>query len=179
MDYSPTGSSVHGFSQARIMEWVVISISRGPSWPRDWSGVSCIGRQLLYLLAYCTHVAIFKIWLFVRFYENKNQLNKESKAVWPRTCYSKGVSHCYLHFAKDSNAGREMGNVVVEERGQATAVPLEAVGVGKLKGCVSDFLLLVQSWNWGVLGKPSVNNQVLIIWGQLLQESLFSSLDCY
>ena len=25
------GSSVHGFSQARIMEWVVISISRGPS----------------------------------------------------------------------------------------------------------------------------------------------------
>ena len=35
-----------------------------------------------------------------------------------------------MHFAKDSNAGREMGNVIVEERGQATAVPLEAVERG-------------------------------------------------
>ena len=66
MDYSPTGSSVHGFSQARIMEWLVISISRGSSWPRDWTHVSCVGRQVLYHwatrkalhVAYCTHVAI-------------------------------------------------------------------------------------------------------------------------
>ena len=29
MDYSPTGSSVHGIYQARIIEWVVISFSRG------------------------------------------------------------------------------------------------------------------------------------------------------
>ena len=28
MDYSPSGSSVHGISQARIMEWVAISFSR-------------------------------------------------------------------------------------------------------------------------------------------------------
>ena len=31
MDYSPPGSSVHGMLQARILEWVVISISRGSS----------------------------------------------------------------------------------------------------------------------------------------------------
>ena len=31
MDYSPTGSSVHGILQARILEWVVISSSRGSS----------------------------------------------------------------------------------------------------------------------------------------------------
>ena len=29
MGYSPPGSSVHGISQARILEWVVISFSRG------------------------------------------------------------------------------------------------------------------------------------------------------
>ena len=29
MDYSPPGSSVHGISQARILEWVAISFSRG------------------------------------------------------------------------------------------------------------------------------------------------------
>ena len=43
-DYSPPGSSVHGISQARILEWVAMSASRGSSQPRDRthvSGVSC------------------------------------------------------------------------------------------------------------------------------------------
>ena len=31
MDYSPPGSSVHGISQARILEWVAVSFSRGSS----------------------------------------------------------------------------------------------------------------------------------------------------
>ena len=35
MDYSPPHSSVHGISQARILEWVAISFSRESSWPRD------------------------------------------------------------------------------------------------------------------------------------------------
>ena len=51
MDCSPPGSSIHGISQARILEWVAISFSRGSSRPRNWtpiSCVSCIGRQILY-----------------------------------------------------------------------------------------------------------------------------------
>ena len=35
MDYNLAGSSVHGISQARILERVAISPSRGSSWPRD------------------------------------------------------------------------------------------------------------------------------------------------
>ena len=35
MDCSPLGSSVHGISQARILEWVVISFFRASSQPRD------------------------------------------------------------------------------------------------------------------------------------------------
>ena len=31
MDYNPSGSSVHGILQARILEWVAISFSRGSS----------------------------------------------------------------------------------------------------------------------------------------------------
>ena len=42
MDYSPPGSFVHGISQARILEWVDVSSSRGSSQPRDWTHVSCI-----------------------------------------------------------------------------------------------------------------------------------------
>ena len=33
IDCSPPGSSVHGISQARILEWVAISFSRGSSNP--------------------------------------------------------------------------------------------------------------------------------------------------
>ena len=34
-DCSPPGSSVHGILQARILEWVAISSSRGSFQPRD------------------------------------------------------------------------------------------------------------------------------------------------
>ena len=36
-----------GILQARILEWVAISSSKGSSQPRDQTGVSCIGRQIL------------------------------------------------------------------------------------------------------------------------------------
>ena len=39
---SPSGSSVHGILQARILEWVDIPFSRESSWPRYWTQVSCI-----------------------------------------------------------------------------------------------------------------------------------------
>ena len=48
MDCSPPGSSVHGISQARLLEWVAISFSRGSSRPRDQTWVSWVGRQILY-----------------------------------------------------------------------------------------------------------------------------------
>ena len=53
MECSLPGSCVHRVFQARILEWVAISFSRGSSWPRDWTCVSyiyCIGRQVLYPL---------------------------------------------------------------------------------------------------------------------------------
>ena len=43
MDCSPPGSSVHGTPQARILEWVATSFSRGSSPPRDRTCVSYIG----------------------------------------------------------------------------------------------------------------------------------------
>ena len=45
------GSSVHVILQARILEWVAVPSSRGPSQPRDQIHVSYIswtGRQILY-----------------------------------------------------------------------------------------------------------------------------------
>ena len=54
VDCSPPGSSVHGIFQARILEWVAVSYSRGSPQYRDRtriSFVSCIGRRILY---HCT-----------------------------------------------------------------------------------------------------------------------------
>ena len=48
MDNRPPGSSIHGISQARILEWVPISFSKGSSQSRDQTNVSCTGRQILY-----------------------------------------------------------------------------------------------------------------------------------
>ena len=42
MDCSPPGSSVHGILQTRILEWVAMPSSRGSSWARDRTLVSCV-----------------------------------------------------------------------------------------------------------------------------------------
>ena len=46
MHYSPPGSSVHEFFQARILVWVAICFSRGSSGPWDPTWVSCIGGRV-------------------------------------------------------------------------------------------------------------------------------------
>ena len=63
MDCSPPGSSIHGILQARILEWVAISFSRGSSQPRDQTQVSCIaGRRFNFWAtreALCIYVSIY------------------------------------------------------------------------------------------------------------------------
>ena len=46
MDYSLPGSSVRGICQAPILKWIVISFSKGSSWPRNWTWVLCIAGTL-------------------------------------------------------------------------------------------------------------------------------------
>ena len=48
MDCSSPGSSVHGICQARILEWVAISFSRGSSRARNRILVTCVDRWILY-----------------------------------------------------------------------------------------------------------------------------------
>ena len=51
MDCSPPGSFVHGILQARILEWVAIPFSRGSSYPRHQTGVSCIAGRFFTIWA--------------------------------------------------------------------------------------------------------------------------------
>ena len=52
MDCRQLGSSVHGISQARILEWVATPSSRVSSQPKDLTCVSCTGRWILYPLGH-------------------------------------------------------------------------------------------------------------------------------
>ena len=66
VDCSLPGFSIHGILQVRILEWVTISFSRGSSWPRDWTWVSCIGGRRFNLWA--TRYLLLtktKIWNFL------------------------------------------------------------------------------------------------------------------
>ena len=88
-DCSLLGSSVHGNLQARILEWLAIPFSRGSSWLRDWTRVSCIaGRfftvwatreaQLLlgqqYMECNVFAVAAQRKWLGAKLYKGRKQL---------------------------------------------------------------------------------------------------------
>ena len=44
-DCDPPGSSVHGISQTRVLEWVAIPFFRGSSLPRNWTRVSHIADR--------------------------------------------------------------------------------------------------------------------------------------
>ena len=52
MDCSLPGSSVHGISQARILEWIAISFCRGLFQPGDQTHISCTGRWILLSLSH-------------------------------------------------------------------------------------------------------------------------------
>ena len=72
------GSSVHGTSQARILEWVAISPSRGSSLPRNQTCIFCTGRYVLYHLSH-----LGRSLLTVPGVPNRHPL----KACWPEICH--------------------------------------------------------------------------------------------
>ena len=63
MDCSLPGSSTHGIFQARILEWVANSFSRGTSQPRDWTLVSSTTGRL------------FIVWATREVLRNTNQVS--------------------------------------------------------------------------------------------------------
>ena len=71
MDCSLPGFSVHGIFQARVLEWVAISFSRGSSWPRDRTQVSCIAGRRFTLWATRSSI-INNIWLLQTIIKSPN-----------------------------------------------------------------------------------------------------------
>ena len=61
MDCSPPDSFVHGIFQARILEWVAISFSRGSFQPRDRNHVSWVTCQWKWKWKLLSHVLLFAV----------------------------------------------------------------------------------------------------------------------
>ena len=92
--------------QARILEWVTISYSRGSSQPRDRTHISCTGRQVLY------HWAIREAQTTTNMQHHGIILNILPKWLKPG---SKGYILCdsiYMTFQKDKTIGTENRSVV-------------------------------------------------------------------
>ena len=69
MDCSPPGSSVRGMLQARILEWVAITYSRGSSQPRDPTQVSFTAGRFFIIQATKVHciLLLFSIFILLTF----------------------------------------------------------------------------------------------------------------
>ena len=104
LDCSLPGSSVHGISQARMLEWVAISSFRESCQPRDQTHISCVGRRILYQ---CNP------W--------EAQV-RTSKGSLFRACCSNGVSHYHLPSGRDSRVGRGVLGGFFVEKGMAPGV---------------------------------------------------------
>ena len=85
-DCSPPGSSVHGISQARILEWVAMLSSRGSLQPRDWTQVSCKAGRFFYCLSQQGPSITFP---------NLNSEERDDSAFWERVP-SLGQCHAIL-----------------------------------------------------------------------------------
>ena len=64
VDCSPPGFSVHGISQARILEWIAIPFSRGSSQPRDGTPVSCTAGR--FFTVWTTGKSLSS-WVWIKF----------------------------------------------------------------------------------------------------------------
>ena len=131
--HDPPGFSVQGILQARTLEWVAISFSRGSSWPRDQAQVSCIpgrffaswatkgrfsnqGRDLIYLI-------FLELWLLMYSTSSRSQRTRagEKERIPPHLSESRKNSQQIPKFVLVSEtaaffpAGHPSGQWTVQE----------------------------------------------------------------
>ena len=98
VDCSPPDSSVHGILQARILECVAVSFSRGSSWPRDQTQVSHIAgrcKQMLWPLSLYHSVIRKDAWKDFNFLKFTKAVLVAQDVISPGECsmctWEKGI----------------------------------------------------------------------------------------
>ena len=102
-DCSPPGSSVHGIPQAGILEWVAMPFSRGSSWPRDQTRVSCTAGRFFY------HLSHQGIWLLTEKKEALSDFSLDIEKIFNsriKISFRAAVlSHPHLHRSPGGGSG--------------------------------------------------------------------------
>ena len=89
IDWDPPGSPVHGILQAKILEWVVISFSKGSCWPGDRTQVTCTAGRF------------FTVWATREAHDKTRQCIKKqrhyfaNKGPYSKT-YGFSISHVWM-----------------------------------------------------------------------------------
>ena len=97
MDGSLPGFSVHGISQARILEGVAISFSRGSFQPRDQNYVSYTGSRILYHWA-TTEALEFPVQWIKKTKTKNTRICTEVISLWNFPTYSTNFQRRkYIH----------------------------------------------------------------------------------
>ena len=96
MDCSPSGSSVHGILQARILAWVAIPFSRGSSQAGDWTQVSCTAGRFFTIWA----IAVMPPAQEQRQHMGEASLRKQLEK-WSLTLTDHTQSHGFMNFLLD------------------------------------------------------------------------------
>ena len=106
MYYSLPGSSVLGILQARVVEWVAMPSSRGTSWPRDLTLVSCFNR---WVLDYKHHLGSPQ-WTLDPFKSLPGKMIIQWTGLFlffifrAAVCYYWSNQHIFCYFSDDSNS---------------------------------------------------------------------------
>ena len=120
MECSLPGSSDHETFQARILEWVAISYSRGSSRPRDQSHVSCFSHTGRWILYHCApwdaHKGLLlsnkKVWNIGRYNNtNKSQnIYAVKEAIHKNRVHTGGSTYIKLQKIKVIHSDRKQTN---------------------------------------------------------------------
>ena len=127
VDCSRPGTSVHGILHTRVLECLVISFPRGPSWPRNWthvSCISCIGRRMLLHWCHLVLVSCFlkqlmqqHHWSLITDHHNKDNT---AEKVWKIARYTK-------MWCRDMKWAGAVGNVQPRDSLDTVATNLQFV----------------------------------------------------
>ena len=152
MDCSLPGSSVHGILQARILlEWVAISFSRGSSWPRNWTRVSCIAGR--FFTSWATREALGKVRR--EFYEKDQKNGLEAK----KREWDTGATESSEKLKRVEGAIKETGEIsrgwVMKDPGMLIIKaniywPFTTVSARCCSECLTctNLILVTVTWSW-------------------------------